>query len=170
MFQIFGKGYEIDRERVVGLTKNVMPNPSDGRNKHYVDLHGRTYPIKQVIHLVTGLPHIAFTAQHAHRILDALGFEIYQPAYSTEIIREGSADRPHDGTEIVKFGVVLERDEDGLIVASCPALVGCHSQGKTRDQALSNIREAIRGYVASMRKHGEPLPPNTEVAEVEVPV
>lgn len=57
----------------------------------------------------------------------------------------------------MKFTITLEQDEDGFIVASCPALPGCHSQGRTREEALANIEEAIRGYIASKRKHGEPL-------------
>ena len=65
----------------------------------------------------------------------------------------------------MKFAVILQRDEDGFIVASCPALSGCHSQGKTREEAIANITEAIRGYIASMRKHGEPLSA-TDVEEV----
>ena len=70
----------------------------------------------------------------------------------------------------MKFAITLERDEDGYIVVSCPALPGCHSQGRTREEAIANIREAIGGYVASMRKHGEPIPSITEVEEVEVAV
>lgn len=69
----------------------------------------------------------------------------------------------------MKFAITLEQDEDGFIVASCPALPGCHSQGETRQEAIANIEEAIRGYIASLRKHGEPLP-TTEVEEVEVAV
>ena len=69
----------------------------------------------------------------------------------------------------MKFAITLEQDEDGYIVASCPALPGCHSQGQSREEALTNIKEAIRGYVASMRKHGEPVPV-AEVAEIEVTV
>ena len=69
----------------------------------------------------------------------------------------------------MQFLVTLEPDEDGYIVAECPALPGCLSQGKNRDEALANIREAIEGYLASLRKHGEPLP-STEVASVEVKV
>ncbi len=57
----------------------------------------------------------------------------------------------------MKFAIVFEQDEEGYIVVSCPALPGCHSQGKTREEAVSNIRGAIQGYIASMRKHGEPL-------------
>lgn len=73
------------------------------------------------------------------------------------------------GHNIIKFVVMLERDEDGFIVASCPALPGCHSQGRTKEEAIANIKEAIRGYIASMRKHREPLP-ETDVEEVEVAV
>ena len=68
-----------------------------------------------------------------------------------------------------RFSVRLEQDEDGFVVASCPALPGCHSQGKTEEEAIANITEAIRGYIASMRKHGEPIPAE-EVGEVEVTV
>ena len=69
----------------------------------------------------------------------------------------------------MKFVVVLEPDEDGYIVAECPSLPGCLSQGKTREEALANIKEAITGYLASLRKHGEPLPV-TEITEIEVKV
>ena len=43
--------------------------------------------------------------------------------------------------------VVVEKGEDGYYVASVPALKGCWSQGKTRDEALSNVREAIELYL-----------------------
>ncbi len=69
----------------------------------------------------------------------------------------------------MRFTVTLEKDEDGFIIASCPALQGCHSQGKTKEEALFNIQEAIKGYIASMRKHGEKIPV-TETEEVEVGV
>ncbi|MCX6010196.1 MAG: type II toxin-antitoxin system HicB family antitoxin [Chloroflexi bacterium] len=67
-----------------------------------------------------------------------------------------------------KFAVTLEKDEDGYIVVSCPVLPGCHTQGRTEEEAIANIKEAIRGYVASMRRHGEPVPAIKEVREVEV--
>jgi predicted RNase H-like HicB family nuclease len=56
------------------------------------------------------------------------------------------------------FVVLLEPDADGYIVAECPSLPGCLSQGRTRDEAIANITEAITGYLDSLRKHGEPLP------------
>ena len=74
------------------------------------------------------------------------------------------------GPNTIKFVLTLEQDEDGYIVASCPALPGCHSQGRTKEEAIANIKEAIRGYIASMRKHGEPIPSIEEVEEVEVAV
>ncbi len=53
----------------------------------------------------------------------------------------------------MKFTITIFKDEDGFYVASCPALSGCHSQGRTRKEALVNIEEAIRGYIADMRGH-----------------
>lgn len=43
----------------------------------------------------------------------------------------------------MELTVILKEGEDGYILASCPSLPGCHSQGKTEAEALSNIREAI---------------------------
>lgn len=68
----------------------------------------------------------------------------------------------------MKFLVTLERDEDGWIVAECPALPGCVSQGQTQAEALGNIREAIRASLETRVTHGLPL--GLEVAEVEVEV
>ena len=51
-------------------------------------------------------------------------------------------------------------------MASCPALPGCHSQGRTKEEAIINIKEAIRGYIASMRKHGDTIPSVIGVEEV----
>ena len=79
-------------------------------------------------------------------------------------------DAPGNGRNILNLLVVFERDEDGWEVASCPTLPGCHSQGRTRDEALANIREAIRGYLASLRAHGENLPSSTEFEVLEIPV
>ena len=43
-----------------------------------------------------------------------------------------------------QFSVVIEKDKDGFFVADCPALQGCHTQGRTLEQAISNIRDAIK--------------------------
>ena len=74
------------------------------------------------------------------------------------------------GNETLKIPVVFETGEDGWEVASCPTLPGCHSQGRTRDETRANIREAIRGYVASMRKHGVPTPSESSFEVVAVSV
>jgi len=66
----------------------------------------------------------------------------------------------------MKFLVTLERDEDGWIVAECPALPGCLSQGRTTEEALDNIRDAIQASLDTRLAHGLPL--GLEVAEVEV--
>jgi len=69
----------------------------------------------------------------------------------------------------MKFRVMIEPDEDGVFVAECASLPGCISQGKTRDEAIANIKEAITGYLASLKKHNEPVPwPITEEV-VEIP-
>jgi len=68
----------------------------------------------------------------------------------------------------MRYRVLLERDEDGVFVAECPSLPGCVSQGKTRTEALKNIRDAIRGYLASLKKRDEPVPPSIHEEIVEV--
>jgi predicted RNase H-like HicB family nuclease len=69
----------------------------------------------------------------------------------------------------MKYRILIEADEDGVFVAECPSLPGCVSQGKTRAEAIDNIKDAIQGYLASLQKHGEPVPPpiTEEVIEVE---
>ena len=52
----------------------------------------------------------------------------------------------------MKLRVVIEKDETGYYVAEVPALPGCVSQGKTIQEARTNIREAIAGWVAVMNK------------------
>jgi len=62
------------------------------------------------------------------------------------------------------YAVVLEPGESGWIIASVPSLPGCHSQGKTREEALSNVHEAIQGYIAVLQEDGEPIPkPDTGI-------
>ena len=59
----------------------------------------------------------------------------------------------------MKFRIIVEPDEDRVFVANVPSLPGCISQGATRDEALHNIREAIQGYLESLRERGDPIPP-----------
>lgn len=48
--------------------------------------------------------------------------------------------------------VMIFRGEDDYWVAECPSLPGCLSQGKTKEEAVANIREAIRGYIAALEE------------------
>ena len=68
----------------------------------------------------------------------------------------------------MRYRVLIEQDEDGVYVAEVPALPGCISQGKTRSEAIDNIKEAITGYLESLQSHGEPVPPSITEEVVEV--
>ncbi|MBS3105368.1 type II toxin-antitoxin system HicB family antitoxin [Candidatus Woesearchaeota archaeon] len=68
----------------------------------------------------------------------------------------------------MKYRVVVEQDEDGIFVAECPTLPGCISQGKTRKDALASIKDAIKGYLHSLKKHNEPIPPSVYEEMVEI--
>ena|SRR2546421_4302972 len=70
----------------------------------------------------------------------------------------------------MKFRVTIEPDENSMFVAECPALPGCVSQGKTREEAMTNIRDAIQGYLASLKKHDEPIPLGITEEIIEIPV
>ena len=52
--------------------------------------------------------------------------------------------------------MLIEQDEDGVFLAAVPSLPGSISQGRTRDEALSNAREAIAGYLESLEAHPPP--------------
>ena len=54
--------------------------------------------------------------------------------------------------------VVIYPGEDGYWLTECPSLLGCVSQGKTREEATEDIKEAIRGYVAALEEDGLPMP------------
>ena len=54
--------------------------------------------------------------------------------------------------------VIIYSGEDGYFVAECPSLPGCISQGKTREEAIRNIKEAIAGYIAALKEDNLPVP------------
>ncbi len=63
----------------------------------------------------------------------------------------------------MKYRVLIEQDEDGVFVAEVPSLSGCISQGRTRQEAVENAKEAIAAYLESLAAHDEAiLRPNTE--------
>ena len=68
----------------------------------------------------------------------------------------------------MKYRIVIEQDEDSVYLAECPSLPGCISEGKTREGALKNIQDAIGGYIESLKKHNDPVPPSIEEEMVEV--
>lgn len=68
----------------------------------------------------------------------------------------------------MKFSVTINRDEDGVWIVECPSIPGCVSQGKTRDEALKNIEEAIRLCLEVRAEQGMPLTVETRQVEVTV--
>jgi predicted RNase H-like HicB family nuclease len=71
---------------------------------------------------------------------------------------------------LMRYRILISQDEDGVFVAECPSLPGCISQGTTRELALQNMQDAIKGYLESLKKHGDPVPPSIaeEIIEVNV--
>lgn len=68
----------------------------------------------------------------------------------------------------MEFYVTVSQDEDGMYIAECPAIPGCVSQGQTRDEALKNIRDAIKECLEVRAELGLPL--TVETAKVEVAI
>jgi len=61
-------------------------------------------------------------------------------------------------SKVQKFTVVFEKAEGGGYIAQVPALPGCMTQGETFEETEKMVRDAIRAYCASLRKHGELIP------------
>jgi predicted RNase H-like HicB family nuclease len=68
----------------------------------------------------------------------------------------------------MKFVITMFRDEDGMVIADCPAIPGCVSQGKTEEEAEQNIREAIQACLEVRAEKGMPLTVSTRQVEVAV--
>jgi antitoxin HicB len=67
------------------------------------------------------------------------------------------------------FKVVLEKNDSNGYTVTVPALPGCVTQGKNKDEALARIREAIQGYLETLELEGLPIPDSDiDIAEVEV--
>ena len=77
---------------------------------------------------------------------------------------------PGESERRMRYRILISVDEDGIYAAECPSLPGCISQGATRELALQNIQDAIKGYLESLKKHGDPIPPSLgeEIVEVNV--
>lgn len=66
----------------------------------------------------------------------------------------------------MKFNITLDRDEDGVWIAECPSIPGCVSQGKTKQEAVENIKDAIASCLEVRAKKGLPLTIETQQVEV----
>ena len=69
---------------------------------------------------------------------------------------------------VMKFSVTIDRDEDGVWVDECPSIPGCVSQGKTKPEALRNIKEAIELCLEARAERGLPLTAETQQVEVTI--
>jgi predicted RNase H-like HicB family nuclease len=68
----------------------------------------------------------------------------------------------------MKLPVIIIRGEDGYFVAEIPLIPGCISQGKTRKEALANIKEAAKLCLESMAEEGWNLPSGYTLEQVEI--
>ncbi|MBP9663383.1 MAG: type II toxin-antitoxin system HicB family antitoxin [Pyrinomonadaceae bacterium] len=64
------------------------------------------------------------------------------------------------------FNITLDRDEDGIWIAECPSIPGCVSQGETKQEAIENVRDAIKLCLEVRAEKGMPLTVETRQVEV----
>ena len=69
-----------------------------------------------------------------------------------------------------EFTVIIEQDEDGVFIASCPALQGCYTDGDTEEEAREMIKDAIKLHIEARLAIGEPIPHDVTAARVRVAV
>ena len=60
--------------------------------------------------------------------------------------------------KIYNYTVIFEKEEDDGYHVFCPALPGCHTQAATYDEAIKNIKDAIKLYIESLKAHHESIP------------
>ena len=65
---------------------------------------------------------------------------------------------------------MIEQDEDGVYIASCPALKGCYTQGETYKEVITNIKDAIKLHIEARKSIGESIPIEKAVGEVGINV
>jgi len=70
--------------------------------------------------------------------------------------------------EPISYRVLLRKEPEGRFTAIVPSLQGCISYGGTIDEAIEMVREAIEGYIESLRAHGEEIPTEKDVLEYTV--
>jgi len=70
---------------------------------------------------------------------------------------------------MISYKVILElNDDEGYYTATVPALAGCVTQGRTKEETLERIKEAIEGYLESLQKDGISIPRDVELEEVAI--
>jgi len=62
---------------------------------------------------------------------------------------------------MLSYRVIIEKDEDGILVAKVPDLPGCCTEGKNKKELMKNVKEAIQAYLEALKEHGEPVPIET---------
>jgi predicted RNase H-like HicB family nuclease len=62
---------------------------------------------------------------------------------------------------MVEYRVIIEKDEDGVLVARVPDLPGCATEGKTKQELMKNVKEAIQAYLEDLKANGDPVPVET---------
>lgn len=85
------------------------------------------------------------------------------------MVTQSNGDGRQDKTEY-EFTIIIEQDEDGVFIALCPALQGCHSAGDTEEEAREMIKDAIRLHIEARLAVGEPIPQEVGSERVRVEV
>ncbi len=67
---------------------------------------------------------------------------------------------------VLNYRVILEPAEEGGFTVTVPSLPGCISEGDTKEEALENIKDAIKGYLKVCKKYGDPIPKSDVLEEV----
>lgn len=68
----------------------------------------------------------------------------------------------------MQFTITVDRDEDGVWITECPSIPGCISQGRTKDEAITNIHEAIQLCLEVRAENNLPLTIETRQLDVAV--
>lgn len=68
------------------------------------------------------------------------------------------------------YAVVVDEEENGVFVVTCPSLPGCVTQGDSFDDAIKNMKEAVALHLEVMRDYGDPIPPPRPVRTFDLAV
>jgi len=103
-----------------------------------------------------------------YRIITAMDRNCQSGEFDSLDSIAGSVENAASEVVTMKLIVTLERDETGMIVVECPSIPGCVSQGRTEEEAVANIREAIQACVEARVANGMPITVSTREIEVTV--